>query len=518
MHLRILACDLDGTLTETDQLAPETWAMLRQAKAAGLHIILVTGRRLEMFDAKGLFAELCEAIVAEDGAVVYFPRRDSVVLPFGQLAPTLLQRLQQLGLPFAYGMALVATQVPHDGPIWEILRELGGGATVEYNRGSVMVLPSGATKGAGLQYALQELGYSAHNVVACGDAENDRSLFEVAELAMAVANAAPEIQALADLTAPYRSAMGVRWLLDQLLVGQIPAHRLRPERRLYLGVDLNDTPVYLDPCQLLSGNWGLFGASASGKSWIAGLLAEQLLRHGYQVCIIDPEGDYRGLHAFPHTLLLGGHETQLPPVADVITLSEYGKVSLVLDLSLCTVDERKRYVAELLRAMRGLRQHGGQPHWLLLDEVHCLCPPGGGALNQLCLEFMQVGGCTVVSYRSDQVDPALLAQLDHWLLTRMQWSEERPILGQYLPGDPEKNALLQTLSTLPQGQAYLINAPSQRLALAESITTFRVGSRAIPHIRHLHKYLQAPLPAAKQFYFCDAAGRLIGKTAASLLE
>ena len=52
-----------------------------------------------------------------------------------------------------------------------------------------MVLPLGATKGTGLAYALHELGYSPHNVAACGDAENDRSLFEVAEYAAAVANA-----------------------------------------------------------------------------------------------------------------------------------------------------------------------------------------------------------------------------------------------------------------------------------------------------------------------------------------
>ena len=77
MHLTILACDLDGTLATDGKVTPETWEALRQAKAAGLILILVTGRTLNTFPADGPFAELCEAIVAENGAVVYFPQKTS---------------------------------------------------------------------------------------------------------------------------------------------------------------------------------------------------------------------------------------------------------------------------------------------------------------------------------------------------------------------------------------------------------------------------------------------------------
>mgnify|MGYP006180140731 CR=1 FL=1 len=37
------------------------------------------------------------------------------------------------------------------------------------------------------------------------------------------------------------------------------------------------------------------GDAKSGKSWVAGLLCEQLILHGYCVCVIDPEGDYGNL-------------------------------------------------------------------------------------------------------------------------------------------------------------------------------------------------------------------------------
>ena len=494
--------------------------MLRRAKENGLVIILATGRTLDSLSAEGLYAELCEAIVAENGAVVYFPRRDRVELPFGHLSPVLLNRLEGLGVPLGRGIAIVATRVPYDEAVLQVLREVGGGATIEFNRGAVMVLPPGATKGTGLHYALHELGYSPRNVVACGDAENDRSLLEMAELAVAVANATPNIQALADAVLPQTNGAGVRALIEDLLAGRLPPHQPRPDRHLLLGHRIKGTPVHLDPFALVDGNLGIFGDSGSGKSWLAGLLAEELLKLGYQACIIDPEGDYRGLRAFPHSLVLGGPETRLPPVVDVITLSEYSDINLVLDLSLYTVAERTAYVAELLRGLRSLRIRRGRPHWFLVDEIQSFCPPEGGELTDLVLDMMQAGGLGVVSYRPSQVAPALLEMLDHWLLTRLSLPEEVAVLESFLDKeDGSKSAILTQLPTLPQGQAYLsFHDGKCRLKPPEGIVAFCIGPRAIPHIRHLHKYLREPLPEPKRFYFCDSSGRYLGRVAASLWE
>lgn len=518
-HLKVLACDFDGTLGQDGQVTAETWEVLRQAKTAGLIIILVTGCTLDSFTAEGLYAELCEAIVAEDGAVVYFPRRDIVTLPFGRLDPTVLQRLEALDVPLKKGMAIVASHVPYDEAILEVLRKAGGGATVEYNRGTVMILPPGATKGTGLRHALHELGYSSHNVVACGDAENDRSLFETAELAVAVSNALPDIKSLADVVLPQANGAGVRAFVTDLIAGRVPACRPRPNRHLLLGHRASEIPVHLDPFELVNNNLGIFGASGSGKSWLAGLLAEELLKQGYQVCIIDPEGDYRGLGVGPHTLLLGGTEVELPPVADVVNFSDCGCVSLVLDLSICAAAERAAYILELLRALRGLRAHRGRPHWFLVDEVQSFCPPGGGQLTDLLLEVMLEGGFGLVSYRPSQVAPALLDALDDWLVTRLSLPEEIQALRPFLTRHAGGPAALSQLPTLPIGQAYLCLDDARQPPLpAEGFVKFRVGSRGIPHSRHLHKYLRATLPGPKMFYFHDESGRYLDRAAANLWE
>lgn len=519
-HLVILACGLNGTLTEeNDQVAADTWTTLRQAKTAGLSIILVTGQTLDSLVPKDLWDELCEAIVAENGAVVYFPRRDTVALPFGQLTPTVLHRLEGLGVPLQRGTATIATHVPHDETILKALRQMGGGATVEYNRDAVTVSPLGATKGTGLHHALRELGYSPHNVVACGDAENDRSLFEITELAAAVSNAVPDIQALADVVLPQASGSGVRTLVTDILTGRIPPHRSRPNRRLFLGRRMNETPVHLDPLVLVNSNLGIFGGSGSGKSWLAGLLAEELLKHGYQVCIIDPEGDYRALGAGPHSLLLGGPERPLAPIADVVNFFECGSVSLVLDLSTYTTEVRSTYTADLLRALWKLRAQRGRPHWFLIDEIQSLCPSEKCELTHLLLDAMQSGGFGLISYRPSQVAPSLLGALEHWMLTRLRLPQDIEALEPFVGQQSGGSAALSQLPTLPVGQAFVsFGDAKQPPASTKGFVQFQVGARTVPHIRHLRKYLQAPLPESKRFHFHDESGRYLKHAAANLYE
>lgn len=518
-HLIVIASDLDGTLAEAGHVPQQVFKMLREAKTAGLNLILVTGRTLDNFLAEGPFADLCEAIVAENGAVVYFPRRDAVLLPFGRLDPLLLQRLEALSVPLERGMAIVATHEPHDRDVLKALRESKSGANMEYNLNSVMVLPQGATKGSGLLYALRELGYSPRNVVACGDAENDRSLFEVAELAAAVSNARPTLKAMADVVLELPNGAGVQTLIQDLLEGKTPKRDPRPQRRLRLGRRISGTPVYLDPFALVENNVGIFGASTSGKSWLAGLLAEEMLKQGYQMCIIDPEGDYRGLGASPHTLLFGGPETPLPAVQDVLNFTEWNVNSLVLDLSMYTHEERVEYMMEFLRTLRSLRARRGRPHSFLVDEIQNFCPYEGSPLTDLFLEAMRWGGFSVISYRPSLIAPKLVAALDHWLLTRLSLPEEIATIAPRLKHCPNGPQALQELPTLTKGQAYFCPSATKPWATnASRLIKFQVGQRTIPHIRHLHKYLRAPLPEHKRFYFYDPQGRYLGVAAANLWE
>jgi hypothetical protein len=414
----VLACDLDGTLIEQGEIDAETWETLRQARSGtdGMIVILVTNHTLDSYainvpyatdktSAAGEIA-LCDAIVAENGTTVYFPQQDTVT-------------------------------VPTPGP----------------------------SKGAGLCQAVRELGYSPRNVVACGDAKNDQSLFRVSELAVAMSNAPADIQALADTVLPQASGDGIQILVADLLTGRIPDYLPRPNRRLLLGHRTSKAPVYLDPFALVNGNLGIFGASNNDIHWtksnLITSLIEKLSKHEYQICIIDPKGDYRTLKTemeagtgLPNQFL-GGSESHLPPVADVTGFCESNHSNLILDLSTYTTAERIMYVQELLSAMWKLRTRLGRPHWFLVEDVHSLCSPEGGQLADLLLNSLQTGGFGLASAQPSQMPSALLESLDCCLLTRLSRPEEIAALRPFLTKHTGGPAALSQLPSLPAGYAYL---------------------------------------------------------------
>ncbi|HLY82358.1 MAG TPA: HAD hydrolase family protein [Acidimicrobiales bacterium] len=173
----------------------------------------------------------------------------------------------------------------------EEVRRLGLECQLIRNRSELMVLPSGVSKGSGLLEALGELGLSRHNTVAVGDAENDHSLLEVTEVGVAVANAVPSLKAQADVVLDRPDGAGIVGLFaSELLAGR---ERIHPRGwQVTLGVDDGRRAVRLPGSQI---NLLIAGGTGDGKSYLAGLVAEQLVGLGYSLLVIDPEGDYVGL-------------------------------------------------------------------------------------------------------------------------------------------------------------------------------------------------------------------------------
>jgi hypothetical protein len=88
---------------------------------------------------------------------------------------------------------------------------------VIFNKGAVMILPSGINKATGLASVLEQMKVSADNVVAIGDAENDHALLESCGIGVAVANAVPLLKAHADWVTEADNGTGVQELVARLL-------------------------------------------------------------------------------------------------------------------------------------------------------------------------------------------------------------------------------------------------------------------------------------------------------------
>jgi HAD superfamily hydrolase (TIGR01484 family) len=241
MRYVAFATDYDGTLAEEGRVDPQTAEALAHLKASGRKLLLVTGRELEdllrVFPRTG---ELFDIVVAENGALLYETARRTTQRLAEPPPPELRARLEARGVaPLSAGQVILATREPYEADVLDEIRALGLELQVIFNKGAVMVLPSGVNKGTGLEAALDVLGLSPHNVVAIGDAENDHALLATAECGVAVADALPMLRERADLVMKGKAGAGVRELIEALLQDDLwsrtralPRHKILLEGQL----------------------------------------------------------------------------------------------------------------------------------------------------------------------------------------------------------------------------------------------------------------------------------------------
>jgi hydroxymethylpyrimidine pyrophosphatase-like HAD family hydrolase len=219
MTFDALATDYDGTLADDGIVDDATTEALVRARDAGLKLLMVTGRELtdlfNTFDRSSLF----DAVVAENGAVLYHPATEAVELLAPAPPPALIEQLTNARIPLSVGHSMIATVSPHEHEVLAVIRELQLEWHVIFNKRSVMALPANITKATGLMPALGALGVATAQTVGIGDAENDQAFLRACGLAVAVANALPTVKELADLVTSSARGAGVVELIDTLLQG-----------------------------------------------------------------------------------------------------------------------------------------------------------------------------------------------------------------------------------------------------------------------------------------------------------
>jgi len=232
MWYSVLACDYDGTVAKHGRIEPETVKALARCRDSGRKLVLVTGRELpELLDICPAIS-LFEWVVAENGALLYRPAtRDE--RPLATAPPAeFVQELCKRGVaPCATGRVIVSTWEPHEETVLATIRDLGLELQVIFNKGAVMILPSGINKATGLAEALAEMEISPHNVVAVGDAENDHALLASCGASVAVANATESLKKEADLVLSKENGAGVGELIEQLLKDDLADLRARAALR-----------------------------------------------------------------------------------------------------------------------------------------------------------------------------------------------------------------------------------------------------------------------------------------------
>ncbi|MFF5344636.1 HAD family hydrolase [Streptomyces althioticus] len=258
----LIATDLDGTLLRGDDtLSDRSLAALARAERAGVRHLVVTGRPAPR--VRSLLDDLgCTGLaVCGQGAQVYDAAAQRMLWSVRldrELAETALGKIEaEVGEVYTAvdqdgidGLTLIEPgyRMPHPtlpsvrverrDDLWErpiskvLLRHpelsddalaaaarsvVGSLATVTMSGpGTVELQPCGVTKATGLALAAEHLGLRPEDTVAFGDMPNDVPMLRWAGHGVAMANAHPELKAVADEVTLSNEDDGVAVVLERL--------------------------------------------------------------------------------------------------------------------------------------------------------------------------------------------------------------------------------------------------------------------------------------------------------------
>jgi Cof subfamily protein (haloacid dehalogenase superfamily) len=246
---------------EDGALRPRTLETLRRAHEAGLHVVVVTGR---MFQSVRLALEpagLGDPVICYQGAVVadgegrwlrHVPielglAREALGFILGEGYSPNVYVSDELYVAEVSEAAREYAEFQHleVHPVGDLLDWLSQAPTklvcvgdpaaldgverrAKAHFGARMYISKslpyflefaapGVTKGAGLDFLAQHMGFTREQTVAFGDGENDVELVEWADYGIAVENAHDRVKAVADWIAPSAREEGVAQVIDALL-------------------------------------------------------------------------------------------------------------------------------------------------------------------------------------------------------------------------------------------------------------------------------------------------------------
>ncbi len=261
--IRLIACDLDGTLMGEDRrISPAVRRAIAEAQARGIAVTLATGR---MFAATVPFARelgITAPLICYQGG--WIQALEDLQPRFRRtLAHPIARRVLEGGQardwhPVLYADGRIFLRELREKPAfydallgedWEIVdaweavlrrhqvdkvlfvaeegaipameaqlrRWVGEAATIVRSHARfVEVIPAGVDKGRGLAWLAAELGFAREEVMALGDRENDMPMLRWAGLGVAMGNAPAPVRAAADWVAPPLSADGAAVAIRRL--------------------------------------------------------------------------------------------------------------------------------------------------------------------------------------------------------------------------------------------------------------------------------------------------------------
>jgi hypothetical protein len=232
------------------------------------------------------------------------------------------------------------------------------------------------------------------------------------------------------------------------------------------------------PLDATTETFGILARRGAGKTYAAAVLAEELIKAGAPVVILDPVGAWWGLRAnadgvgagLPVVIAGGEHgDVPLEPtgghiIADLVVDDPR---PLILDLSdFVSNAAQDRFVADFAEHLYRRKAHSRTPLHLIFDEADSFAPqrpmPGQarmlGAIEALVRRGRQRGiGATFITQRPAVLNKNVLTQIEVLIVLQLTAPQDRAAIEDWVRGHgtrEQSNQLLQSLASLQRGQAW----------------------------------------------------------------
>ncbi len=207
----VFASDYDRTLT--DQNLEPCYRVISYISSfrPDIFFIVASGRRLEFLQEK--LGSFVDALVAENGAVIYFENRKLV---YGKDWNQKVREIVDEKDGVWFGEVLLYSLLNNE---YKIRKALDGKISyrIERNRESFMVMPDYVNKNFGVQRVITMLDSDSLIRAAVGDDYNDLSMTEASDVKLAIQNSIPEIKASSDFISVQPYCEGTLEAFDHLL-------------------------------------------------------------------------------------------------------------------------------------------------------------------------------------------------------------------------------------------------------------------------------------------------------------
>ncbi len=229
------------------------------------------------------------------------------------------------------------------------------------------------------------------------------------------------------------------------------------------------------PLDAITQTFAQIGRKGAGKTYLASMIAEQMLDVQAQVIIIDPIGNWWGLRVASNgkskgkdIFIIGGTH------GDVSVVPESGKeiakllaeknISVVLDVSEFRKNERKKFITDFAEEFYHLKKTRNTPVHVFLEEAQKFVPQRItkdearmlGAWEDIVRLGRNYGiGCSLISQRPQSVNKEVLSQVECLFVLQITGLHERKALEGWVQEAGADRKIIGFLPSLSQGEGYV---------------------------------------------------------------